>query len=179
MKRLIVIAMAALMLPVAVLADYDDEPVAIVYIEPVEHQVIYDPPTPKLSPVQEYEWDTEAIDAVASVYWAETGANGPRTSQEKLMITQLIWNRSQYGSPFPSDLVAVCKQKGEFNRGKISDRNRVIARENLNKVRSQADGFYQGLPTAMTLAIYMTRECGSGILTFQDVNWVTIYRVEG
>ena len=176
MKRILIL-MAAMLICVPALADYDDA-YEIVIIEPVERTVIHDPPTPKLSPVQEYEWDPEVIDAVASIYWAETGANGPRTSVEKLMITQLIWNRSQYGSPFPSDLVAVCKQKGEFNRGRISDRNRVIARENLNKVRSQADGFYQGIDPNMAMAIYMTREGGSGILTFQDDNWVTIYRVE-
>ena len=113
------------------------------------------------------------------VYWAETGANGPRTAQEKLMITQLVWNRSQYGSPFPSDLTAVCKQRGEFNHGRVSDRNREAARANLDKVRSQAEGRYQGIDPNMTMAAYMTREGGSGILTFQDDQWVTIYRVEG
>jgi len=178
MKRLFVIAMAALMLPVAVLADYDDEPVAIVYIEPVERQIIVTPER-KVVPAQTYEWSQDDIDALASVYWAETGANNSRTAQEKLYITQLVWNRAQHGSPFPATIAEVCKQKGEFNRGRISDRNRRIAEDNLNKVRSQANGLYQGIDPNAELAIYMTREGGSGILTFQDVNWVTIYRVEG
>lgn len=156
----------------------DDELVAIIVIEPVERQVLVVPER-KIAPLQSYDWSDEDIDALASVYWAETGANGPRTALEKLYITQLVWNRSQHGSPFPTTIAEVCKQRGEFNRGRISDRNRRTARENLNKVRSQAEGFYQGIDPNAELAIYMTREGGSGILTFQDESWVTIYRVEG
>lgn len=154
------------------------EEVEIIYIEPVGHQVIVDPPTRQLEPAQSYDWDQETIDAVASIYWAETGANGPVTSREKLYITQLIWNRTQYGNPFPSTIVEVCKQRGEFNMGRISDRNRQVARDNLNIVRSQAEGHYQGIDPNMEMAIYMTREGGTGTLTFQDEHWVTIYRVE-
>lgn len=166
----------ALMLTLTTLPAKADEP-EIIYIE-VEKQILLDPPTMKREPCQIYEWDDETIDAVASVYWAETGANGPTTAREKLAITQLIWNRTQYGSPFPSTIVEVCKQKNEFNRGRVSDRNRQIARDNLNIVRSQAEGHYQGIDPNLTMAIYMTREGGTGILTFQDPYWVTVYRVE-
>ena len=179
MKRIFLfLLLTILALSSTTLADYDDEPVAIILIEPVERQVLVVPER-KIAPLQSYEWSDEDIDALASVYWAETGANGPRTALEKLYITQLVWNRSQHGSPFPSTIAEVCKQSGEFNRGRISDRNRRTARENLNKVRSQAEGFYQGIDPNAELAIYMTREGGSGILTFQDESWVTIYRVEG
>ena len=126
-------------------------------------------------PVQEYEWSDADIDALASVYWAETGANSEKVTREKLAITQLVWNRVTHGSPFPATVCEVCKQRSEFNRGKISDRNRAIARANLNKVRSQAEGIYQGLDQMDGL--YMTRE--NGILTFQDLTWTTVYKVEG
>ena len=146
--------------------------VQIYVIEPVDYQ----PPAPMaVMPVQEYEWSDADIDALASVYWAETGANSEKTTREKLAITQLVWNRVLHGSPFPGSVADVCKQRGEFNRGKISDRNRAIAMANLNKVRSQAEGIYQGLDQMDGL--YMTRE--NGILTFQDSTWTTVYRVEG
>lgn len=172
--RKLLLLFALLMAAVPVLAEEPE----IVLIE-VEKQVIADPPKMPIQPLQVYEWDDALIDAVASIYWAETGANSPTTAQEKLAITQLIWNRSVYGEPFPADLLAVCKQRGEFNRGRISDRNRQAARDNLNKVRSQAEGYFQGIDPNLTLAIYMTREGGSGVLTFQDPYWVTVYRVEG
>ena len=177
MKRFLIF-IAAMLLAVPAMADYDDAPEVEIVIVEVEHQIIADPPRMPIQPLQTYDWDPDLIDALASIYWAETGANGTRTSQEKLMITQLIWNRAHHGNPFPDDLLAVCKQRGEFNKGRISDRNRTAARDNLNKVRSQAEGYYQGIDPNMAMAIYMTREGGSGILTFQDDQWVTIYRVE-
>lgn len=168
MRRLIL--MAALLIPATTIAE---DPQVIV-IEPVG----YEPPKSvqvAVMPVHEYEWSDADIDALASVYWAETGANSDKVTREKLAITQLIWNRVTHGSPFPGSVAEVCKQRGEFNRGKISDRNRAIARANLNKVRSQADGIYQGLDQMDGL--YMTRE--NGVLTFQDATWTTVYRVEG
>ncbi len=175
MKR--VLTLIALLLILTPIAARAEEP-EIIVIECVQ-PVITPAPRYPIQPAWKYDWPDELIDELASIYWAETGANGPITSKEKLMITQLIWNRSQYGSPFPSDLTEVCKQRGEFNHGRISDRNRDAARENLDKVRSQAEGRYQGIDPNMTMAIYMTREGGSGILTFQDDQWVTVIRVEG
>lgn len=175
--RRFLLFMALLLIAVPILAEAEEETVQVIYIEPVE-RIAYIPVEKKIQPLQEYEWDSDLIDVLAQIYWAETGANSPRTAQEKLMITQLVWNRAHYGNPFPSDMVAVCKQRGEFNRGRISDRNRQAAKDNLNRVRSQAEGYWQGIDVNMTDAVYMTREGGSGILTFQDSSWVTIYRVE-
>ena len=178
MKRALalLIALAAL-LPGQTVADYDDEPVDIVVLEIVEptQKKVY-APNKQIAPLQEYDWDDKTIDAVASIYWAETG-RGATANKEKLYITQLIWNRARYGSPFPDNVYDVCMQRGEFNRGKISDKNRELARVNLNKVRSQSEGYYQGLEM-WSSAIYMTREGGSGVLTFQDDQWVTVYRIE-
>ena len=101
MRRLIL--MAALLIPATTLAE---DPQVIV-IEPVG----YEPPKPvqaAVMPVQEYEWSDADIDALASVYWAETGANSDKTTREKLAITQLIWNRATHGSPFPTTVCEVC-----------------------------------------------------------------------
>jgi len=177
MKKLLAVAFAIMMLLTSVAATAEEPDVQIVYIE-VEKQVITDPPRMPIQPAWRYDWPDELIDQLASIYWAETGANGPRTAQEKLYITQCIWNRAHYGNPFPDDLTEVCRQKGEWNHGRISDRNREAARANLDKVRSQAEGRYQGIDPNAEMAIYMTREGGSGILTFQDDKWVTVIRVE-
>ena len=180
MKRVISM-IAAVMAAIALLAGgtlAEESEVQVIYVE-VEHQIIADPPRMPIQPAWRYDWPDDLIDELASIYWAETGANGPRTAQEKLYITQCIWNRAHYGNPFPGDLKEVCRQKGEWNHGRISDRNREAARANLDKVRSQAEGRYQGIDPNAEMAIYMTREGGSGVLTFQDDQWVTVIRVEG
>ena len=174
--RKVIILIALMMLPVPVLADYDDEPCDIIVIDLVDQNGHIYAPNKQIVACHEYEWDQETIDAVASIYWAETG-KGERAYREKLAITQLIWNRSQYGPPFPDTILGVCKQRGEFNRGHVSDANRELARLNLNKVRSQAEGYYQGIEM-WDSAIFMTREGGSGVLTFQDDQWVTVWRVD-
>ena len=174
--RKVIILIALMLLPVPVLADYDDEPCDIIVIDLVDQNGHIYAPNKQIVACHEYDWTDEEIDAVASIYWAETG-RGEVAHREKLYITQLIWNRAHYGDPFPSDIVGVCKQRGEFNRGRVSDKNREIARLNLNKVRSQAEGYYQGIEM-WDSAIYMTREGGSGILTFQDDQWVTVWRVD-
>lgn len=148
----------------------------IIVIELVDQSKHIYAPNKTIVATHEYDWDDETIDAVASIYWAETG-RGDRAYREKLAITKLLWNRSQYGDPFPDNVLDVCLQRGEFNRGHISDRNRELARLNLNKVKSQAEGYYQGIEM-WDSAIYMTREGGTGILTFQDDQWITVYRVE-
>ena len=150
------------------------EEVQIIQIDIVPPAVTEAPKMP-VQPMQTYDWDTDLIDALASIYWAETGSDA-KASTEKLMITQLIFNRSQHGSPFPEDLLSVCRQRNEFNKGKISDRNRTVARENLDKVQSQIDGWYQGIPAAMTKALYMGR-VGS-TLKFYDSSWTCIYEVK-
>jgi len=167
-----ILLMAAFLLPVPVLAAQEPEIILIGVVAPAPTEA----PKMPIQPLQEFDWDAKLIDAVASIYWAETGANGPITSQEKLMITQLIWNRSQHGSPFPEDLLEVCRQRNEFNKGKISDRNRETARSNLDKVRSQAEGYYQGIPVEMTKALYMGRV--NGTLTFYDADWQKVFEVK-
>ena len=178
MKKAIALILAlAALLPIQAVADYDDEPVDIVVLEIVEptQKKVY-APSKQIVAMREYDWDDKTIDAVASIYWAETG-RGATAAKEKLYITQLIWNRSRYGYPFPDNVYDVCMQRGEFNRGKVSDRNRELARINLNKVRSQSEGYYQGLDM-WSSAIYMFREGGTGILTFLDDQLVPIYRIE-
>lgn len=171
LKRKALLLAAALLLPVPVLAAQEPEIILIGVVAPTPTEA----PKMPVQPMQTYVWDQKLIDTLASIYWAETGSNSPITSQEKLMITQLIWNRSQHGSPFPEDLLEVCRQRNEFNRGKISDRNRETARSNLDKVRSQAEGYYQGIPVEMTKALYMGRT--NGVLTFYDDSWNCIYEV--
>lgn len=170
-----VLAAAMILSPLTASADIDDEPQIIVIELADQSKHIY-APNKTIVATHEYDWDDETIDAVASIYWAETG-RGDRAYKEKLAITQLIWNRTQYGDPFPGTILEVCEQRNEFNHGHISDRNRELARLNLNKVRSQAEGYYQGIEM-WDSCIYMTREGGTGILTFQDDQWVTCYRVE-
>lgn len=176
-KVLCAVVVAMMLMPMVAVADYDDEP-QIVVLELVEEvpKKVY-APKKEIEPMVEYEWTDDEIDALASVFWAETGKNDSVAYKEKLAITQLVWNRAHYGDPFPSEIEDVCKQRGEFNRGRVSDRNRELARLFLNKVRSQAEGHYQGIDM-WSSAIYMTREGGSGVLTFQDDAWVTVYRVE-
>lgn len=176
LSRYAVIKTAALLLlllaPVAVKAEQEPEIILIGVVAPTPTEA----PKMPVQPMQTYDWDKRLIDALASIYWAETGSNSPITSQEKLMITQLVWNRSQHGSPFPEDLLEVCRQRNEFNKGKISDRNRDTAKENLNKVRSQAEGYYQGIPGEMTKALYMGRT--NGVLTFYDSDWMKVFEVK-
>lgn len=171
-----VVAGMLLLAPAVTMADIDDEPQIVVLELADQSRHIY-APSKQIVATHEYDWDDETIDAVASIFWAETG-RGDRAYKEKLAITQLIWNRTQYGDPFPGTIREVCEQRNEFNHGRISDRNRELARLNLNKVRSQAEGYYQGIEM-WDSCIYMTREGGTGILTFQDDQWVTCYRVEG
>lgn len=167
-----ILLMAALLLPLPVMAAQEPEIILIGVVAPTPTEA----PKMPVQPMQTFDWDKKLIDALASIYWAETGSNSPITSQEKLMITQLVWNRSQHGSPFPEDLLEVCRQRGEFNKGKISDRNRDTARENLNKVRSQAEGYYQGIPVEMIKALYMGR--ANGVLTFYDADWMKVFEVK-
>jgi len=145
MKRFACFVLVLLFCAVPVFAEVEETP--IVYIELA--------PTPpperamKFSFVpNHYEWDDKTIDAVASIYWAETGY-GSIAATQKLAITQLIWNRVEYYKAnedrYAGTIYEVCKQHGEFNRGKISDKNRKLAQEYLDMVRSQAEGVYCGI----------------------------------
>ena len=153
-------------------ADYDDEPAEIFVIEMVEAEPIK---APKYTPTpQVYEWDQKVIDSLAEIFWAETG-RGKTAETEKLLITQLIFNRLRYGAPFADTLLGVMEQRGEFNHGKISDKNRDKARDYLNLCQSQYDGYFQGLALPGS-AIYMGRNSG-GELIFYDSNWTAVYKI--
>lgn len=95
-----------------------------------------------------YDWDQKTIDDVASIYWGETGY-GSVAAKQKLALTQLVWNRmvyyQTYGDRFAGTISDVIRQRGEFNRGKVSDKNRKLAVEYLDMVRSQAEGHYCGI----------------------------------
>lgn len=127
----------------------------------------------EIGEVTEYAWTDDEINQVAKILWAETG-RGANTYREKQCICYLILNRVRFGHPFPSDIVSVCKQKGEFNRGKVSDKNQQIARESLNRYQSQLDGSLQGIDFPMT-AVYMARN--GSVLTFYDYSWNKVYEV--
>lgn len=125
------------------------------------------PPRREIS-YNEFPQDDETVDACASVYWAECN-----TDDEKLAVTQLIANRAAHGAPF-ADTIKDCALQGhEFNRGRISDRNRELARVNLNKVQTQAGGDYAGI-TVPTTALYMRRE--GRTLVLLDENYDEVWR---
>lgn len=153
-------------------ADYDDEPVEIVVIELVEQ---IPEKAPKYTPTpQIYEWDSKLVDSLAEIFWAETGKD-KNADTEKFLITQLIFNRLRYGYPFADTLYGITTQRGEFNHGKVSDKNREKAKDYLNLCQSQYDGYFQGLALPNT-AIYMSRTSG-GDLQFFDENWNVVYRI--
>ena len=123
-----------------------------------------------------YDWDAKTIDAVASIYWANTGY-GAEAAAQKLALTQLIWNRVQYykahEDKYAGTIYEVCHQHGEFARGKVSDKNRKLAQEYLDMVRSQAEGVYCGItvPTD-ALKIYWD----GGEMCFLDLSNNEVWR---
>ena len=162
------LALMALAMPAVSLADYDDEP-QIVCLELVEHTAPAAPRYDYQSP-NHYNWTDDEINQVAKILWAETGRGN--TYREKEAICCLILNRVRHGDPFPGDIVSVCKQRGEFNRGKASNKNREIARECLDRYQSHLDGNFQDISVPQS-AVYMGRV--NGILTFYDINWVKVW----
>ena len=172
MKRSLAAGIALMMLaaPAVTTADYDDEP-QIVCLELVEHAAPAAPRYAYQEPTH-YAWTDDELTQVAKVLWAETGRG--TNYREKEAICCLILNRTRFGDPFPSDVVSVCKQKGEFNRGKMSVNNKEIARECLDKYQSHLDGNFQDTDFPKT-AVYMARV--KGTLTFYDYGWHKVYEV--
>lgn len=164
-------ALMAAAIPVIALADYDDEPVQMVCLELVEHP---QPEAPRYAyrEPSHYTWTDDEINQVAKILWAETGKGN--TYREKEAICALILNRTRHGDPFPSDIVSVCRQHGEFNRGKTSNKNREIARECLDRYQSHLDGNFQDIQIPQS-AVYMGRV--NGTLTLYDINWNKVYEV--
>ena len=123
-------------------------------------------PTPIIYPwtVEKQNWSEAEIDGLASIYWAECN-----TDTQRKVYTAVIWNRSNYGTPFPPGLVAVMYQKGEFNHGRVSDRNREKAREYL-------DQCYAGVLTIPKSAVYISRE--GNTMRLYDINWSLVMVVK-
>ena len=164
---------SVLLLAVALATAAPVEDVQIIKIE-VEQQPITQGIVYKCEQPTKHDWTDEELKQVAKVLWAETG-RGVRSYQEKQCICYLILNRVRYGHPFAEDIVSVCKQKGEFNRGKVSDNNKRIAQESLDAYQSQLEGNLQNI-TFPTTAVYMGRI--DGILTFYDINRIKVYEVK-
>lgn len=171
MKRILLALVALFLFLGATPVMADDEPVEIVVIELVEPT--YEKAQKYISTPKIYDWDSKVVDSLAEIFWAETG-RGQYADTEKLLITQLIFNRLRYGSPFADTLYGVMNQKGEFNHGKISDKNRQKAIDYLNLCQSQYDGYFQGLALP-TSAIYMGR-IGSDLIFYDDC-WNAVYQI--
>lgn len=164
------LALALLLLaPVAVKAEQEPEIILIGVVAPAETPAIrYD-----YQPVTHYDWSDKEIDEVAKILWAETGRGN--TYAEKEAICCLILNRTRHGDPFPADIVSVCKQRGEFNRGRVSDMNRQIARECLDRYQSHLDGNWQDIDFPQD-AVFMARN--GQTLVFYNSNWQKVYEVD-
>ncbi len=128
------------------------------------------PTTPSPAPLayREYIWPQSTLDAVAAIYWAECN-----TAEEKLAVTQLLANRAAHGAPFADTIEGCAMQGREFNRGRVSNRNRDLAEVNLNKVQTQATGEYAGI-TVPASAVYMRRE--NGVLVMLDFEMQEVWR---
>ena len=163
------LALAMLLLaPVAVKAEAEPEIILIGVVAPAETPAI----RYNYGPVTHYDWTDAEIDEVAKVLWAETGKGN--TYAEKEAICCLILNRTRHGEPFPADIVSVCKQRGEFNRGRVSDANRQIARECLDRYQSHLDGNWQDIDFPQD-AVYMARN--GQTLAFYDGSWQKVHEV--
>lgn len=138
----------------------------------VEPEVIPEPTPYVCQEADHFDWTDDEINQVAKVLYAETGKGS--CYAEKEAICCLILNRVRYGHPFADDIVGVCKQKGEFNRGKVTDRNKVIARECLDRYESQLHGNLQKILVPLD-ALYMGRV--NGILTFYNMDKQIVYEV--
>ena len=165
-----VLAASMILTPAMALADLDDEP-QIVCFELVE-QAEPELPVFDYAEPTKHDWTDDEINQVAKVLWAETGKGN--TYREKEAICYLILNRTRHGDPFPEDIVSVCKQKGEFNRGKASNTNREIARECLDRYQSHLEGNFQPIDFPRD-AVYMSRS--NGHLNFYNINWEKVFEV--
>ena len=110
------------------------------------------------------EWSEAEVDGLASIFWASCN-----TDREKAAYACIVWNRANHGDPFPRDLVGVIHQKGEFQRGRVSDRNRALARDCLDRCAAGACN----IPAS---AVYIARE--GGVLKLYDINWKLVLTIK-
>lgn len=135
-------------------------------------------PTPTPEPPQrgvhynEHEISAEAIDEMASIFWADCN-----TDEEKLCFAAVAVNRLVYGDPFGDTLEGVLSAKGEFNHGHISDKNREKAKRFLNMALTQyVDGEYAGL-LIPSIAVYIGRDKETRKLVLYDIDFTEVYRM--
>lgn len=173
---LLIAVLAAITGIVKARADETDE-TPIVYIELA--------PTPAPERAKQYscipnhyDWDEKTIDDMASIYWGETGY-GAVAAKQKLALTQLVWNRvvyyQTYGDRFAGTISDVIRQRGEFNRGKVSDKNRKLAQDYLDMVRSQSEGVFCGI-TVPTDAYKRAWDEQTGEMYFIDLIGREVWR---
>lgn len=172
MKKIlaILICTAMFVIPVAATAETEIEVVEISLAATPAPTPIPAPPTqePKATNYSEYEWTQDDIDTVAQVYWQWCN-----TSSEKADITMLIINRVMDTSGlFRDNVEDVVTQSGEFNinTARCSDRNRDLARSNLNRCMTEYLIGNAGVDVPRT-ALYADRV--NGVLTFYDDNTFT------
>ena len=125
---------------------------------PKPEPVVMDVPVPAL------EWSEAEVDGLASIFWASCNSE-----REKRAYATVVWNRAHHGDPFPRDLVGVIHQKGEFQRGRVSDRNRALARDCLDRCAAGACN----IPAS---AVYIARE--GGVLRLYDINWKLVLTIK-
>lgn len=127
-------------------------------------------PTPAPDPIvkewdiPKQDWSESEIDGLASIYWAECN-----NDRQRKAYTAVIWNRARYGEPFPTGLTAVMYQRGEFNHGRVSDRNREKAQEYLDQMAA-------GFCTIPQSAVYISRE--GNTLRLYDISWSLVMVVK-
>ena len=171
------IALMALTVPITAIRAESSEQTPIIYIELAPTPA---PETPKkyAYTVNHYDWDAKTIDDVASIYWGETGY-GAAAAKQKLALTQLVWNRvvyyETYGDRFAGTISEVIRQRGEFNRGKVSDKNRKLAQDYLDMVRSQAEGSYCGISVPAS-ALKRAWDERTGEMYFIDLSGNEVWR---
>ena len=175
MKKIlaILICIALFVIPVAATAETEIEVIEISLAATPAPTPIPAPPTqePKATNYSEYEWSQDDIDTLAQGYWQWCN-----TSREKADFTMVVLNRVMDDSGMFRDTVEnVMTQSGEFgiDRARCSDRNRDLARVNLNKCMTEWMVGDAGVRVPKT-AIYVDRV--DGVLTMYDSSWKVVWR---
>lgn len=123
---------------------------------------------------QEFPWSQDDIDTTAQLYWQMCN-----TSAEKANVTMLIINRIMDTSgKFPGTTAEdILTQSGEFeiSKARCSDRNRNLARANLNRCMSEWVLGNAGVNVPRT-ALYVDRV--NGVLTMYDASWNIVWECE-
>ena len=139
-----------------------DQPESVYF--PLAETPIPAPVIVELAKAPALEWSEAEVDGLASIFWASCN-----TEREKRAYACVVWNRAHHGAPFPSDLVGVIHQRGEFNRGRVSDRNRALARECLDKCAA-------GQTCVPASAVYIAKDGGE--LRLYDINWNLVLTIK-